>query len=82
MKKDKSHRRQFTVGNKIDIEKKMVPSIAIVGMIISSVGLFVNLPMHLGYKLTLVAIASFIMYAAIYIISKADRYRGLTDGSW
>lgn len=77
MKKKISQRKQFISEHKIDLEKRILPSVALVGMIISFVGFFVNLPMHLGPKVSIVAALSFFLFTFCYFISKIEKYRGV-----
>ena len=54
MKDKVSHKKQFVVANRVELENRIVPSLAFVGILISFVGYFVNLLIHVDYQVMVV----------------------------
>ncbi len=57
-----------------ELQKRILAPMALVGIIISFIGFFVNLLIHLDVQVSIVTLFSFIVYLVSYYLSKKEKY--------
>lgn len=57
-----------------ELQKRIIAPMALVGVIISFIGFFVNLIIHLDEQVSIVTVFSFIVYLICYYLSNKDKY--------
>ncbi len=70
-----SLKREFIGANRIDLERKMLPSLSLVTIAVAFVGFFVNFLIGLDIQIGIITISMIIAYGITYLLAKKEKFK-------